>query len=362
MYIYKTGRGKEIHNIRRSEEVMMKTAKWKIILLSTVMAVGLAGCSESGSTVSGKGKNNTYPEKPIVVVAPSGPGGGWDRTARTFTKVMMETKLVEETMTVENKPGGGGTVFIADYVTQDSDNDNKLFTGSPPVLINHLKKEGNSPFGYKDTTPLAQLTKDYGSIVVKSDSKYNDLQSLLDDLKKDPTSVTFAGGSGPGSMYHLVSILPAYKSGIDHKSIKYVSYDGTGEAMAALLGGNAGAIATDASSVTEYLKAGKIRVLAVAAPERIGGELKDVPTMKELGIDAEFMIWRGIFGPKEMSEDALSFWNDKIQQMVETEEWKTQMTESGWESEYKNSEDFKVFLDEQNEQIAELLDALDMAK
>ncbi|MEI4768747.1 tripartite tricarboxylate transporter substrate binding protein [Psychrobacillus sp. FJAT-51614] len=343
---------------------MKITAKWKSILLGVAMVLTLAGCSGSSNTVSSAEKDSkgNYPEKPIVVVAPSGPGGGWDRTARTFSKVMAESNLVKNPMTVENKPGGGGTVFIASYATQDVKNDYKLFTGSPPVLINHLKKEGNSPFGHNDTTPLAQLTKDYGSIVVRSDSKYNDLPSLLEDLKKDPTSVTFAGGSGPGSMYHLVSILPAYKSGIDHKSIKYVSYDGTGEAMTALLGGNSDAIATDASSVTEYLKAGKVKVLAVASPERIGGELSDVPTMKELGIDAEFMIWRGIFGPKEMSEEALSFWEDKIQQMVETKEWKSAMESSGWESEYKNSKDFKVFLDEQSNQIAELLQALDMAK
>ncbi|MEK3973397.1 tripartite tricarboxylate transporter substrate binding protein [Psychrobacillus sp. FSL K6-2684] len=343
---------------------MKKTAKWKGVLVGIALVLTLAGCSGNGNnTASGAGKSNgTYPEKPIVVVAPSGPGGGWDRTARTFSKVMAESKLLDKTMTVENKPGGGGTVFIASYATQDVKNDYKLFTGSPPVLINNLKKEGNSPFGHKDTTPLAQLTKDYGSIVVRSDSKYNDLPALLEDLEEDPTSVTFAGGSGPGSMYHLVSILPAYKSGIDHKSIKYVSYDGTGEAMTALLGGNAGAIATDASSVTEYVKAGKVKVLAVAAPERIEGELSDVPTMKELGIDAEFMIWRGIFGPKEMSEEALSFWDDKIQQMVETEEWKKSMESAGWESDYKNSNDFKLFLDEQSNQIAELLHALDMAK
>ncbi|OMP68361.1 tripartite tricarboxylate transporter substrate binding protein [Domibacillus epiphyticus] len=341
---------------------MQKTAKWKAFLLGSVIAVGLAGCSGSGSSsVNGESKS-TYPDKPITIVAPSGAGGGWDRTARTFSKVMTDSQLIDETITVENKPGGGGTVFIADYVAQDSANDYKLFTGSPPVLINNLKKEGNSPFGYKDTTPLAQLTKDYGSIVVRADSEYNDLQSLVDALKKDPAKITFAGGSGPGSMYHLVSILPAYESGADHKAIKYVSYDGTGEAMAALLGGNAGAIATDASSVLEYVKAGQVKVLAVASPERLGGELENVPTMKELGIDAEFMIWRGIFGPKEMSEGALSFWNEKIAAMVETEEWKTAMKTNGWESDYKNSEDFTAFLDKQNEQIAELLKALDMAK
>nr|WP_223254513.1 tripartite tricarboxylate transporter substrate binding protein [Bacillus sp. HNG] len=321
------------------------------------MASLLAGCGAAKGSSS-----EVYPEKPIVVVAPSGAGGGWDRTARTFTKVLGETKLVEQTMTVENKPGGGGTVFIADYVSNDSKNDYKLFAGSPPVLINNLKKEGNSPFGYKDTTPLAQLTKDYGSIVVRSDSKYDSLETLLEDLKKDPKKLTFAGGSGPGSMYHLVSILPAYKSGVDHKLIKYVSYDGTGEAMTALLGGNADVIATDASSVIEYLKAGKVRVLAVAAPERLDGELSDVPTMKESGVDAEFAIWRGIFGPKDMSKAALDFWNDTIQKMTESEEWKTAMDQSGWTSEYRNSEEFVKFLDEQNEQIKELLQAMDMAK
>ncbi|WP_409300314.1 tripartite tricarboxylate transporter substrate binding protein [Peribacillus sp. SCS-155] len=344
---------------------MNKLKTWKMMLLGGLTAVTLAGCSASNSAgsekVNAEGKNS-YPEKAITVVAPSGAGGGWDRTARTFTKVLTKTKLVDQTMTVENKPGGGGTVFIADYVSNDSKNDYKLFAGSPPVLINNLKKEGNSPFGYKDTTPLAQLTRDFGSIVVKADSKYNDLQSLIDDLKKDSKSVTFAGGSGPGSMYHLVSILPAYKSGVDHKSMKYVSYDGTSEAMTALLGGNADAIATDASSVTEFLKAGKIKVLAVAAPDRLKGELAEVPTMKELGIDAEFAIWRGIFGPKEMSKGALDFWNGTIKKMVETDEWKQEMDQSGWESEYKNSEDFKTFLDEQNKQIKELLEALDMQK
>ncbi|MCZ2840187.1 tripartite tricarboxylate transporter substrate binding protein [Modestobacter sp. VKM Ac-2985] len=344
---------------------MKKFKKWNVILLSGLMAVVLAGCgaakSNSSDTASAKGEK-PYPDKPIVVVAPSGAGGGWDRTARTFTKVLAEANLVDQTMTVENKPGGGGTVFIADYVSRDSKNDYKLFAGSPPVLINNLKKDGNSPFGYKDTTPLAQLTKDFGSIVVRADSKYDSIESLIADLKKDPAKLTFAGGSGPGSMYHLVSILPAYKSGVDHKSMKYVSYDGTGEAMTALLGGNADAIATDASSVIEYLKAGKVKVLAVAAPERLKGELSDVPTMKEMGIDAEFAIWRGIFGPKEMSKEALTFWNDTIKKMTETDEWKKSMEQSGWESEYRNSEEFKSFLDQQNKQILELLEALDMEK
>ncbi|WP_306737933.1 tripartite tricarboxylate transporter substrate-binding protein, partial [Acinetobacter baumannii] len=120
------------------------------------------------------------------------------------------------------------------------------------------------------------------------------MKSLIEALKKDASKMTLAGGSAPGSMDHLIAVLPAFKSGIDAKTLKYVSYDGGGEAIAALLGGNADAIGTDASSVGEYVKAGKVRVLGIAAPARLSGDLKDVPTFKEQGIDTEFVIWRGV--------------------------------------------------------------------
>ncbi|WP_066294169.1 tripartite tricarboxylate transporter substrate binding protein [Bacillus sp. FJAT-29937] len=342
--------------------------KFGTLLLTGALALSLAACSGGGTKEAGTkdadaGKTaSTYPEKPIVIVAPSGAGGGWDLTARATAKVLGETKLVDKSITVENKPGGGGAVFLAEYATKDKDNQYKLFISSPPILINNDKKEGNSPYGYNDTTPLAQLTRDYGALVVKEDSPFTDLKSALDAIKADPTKVTLAGGSAPGSMDHLVGILPAFKYGIDPKSVKYVSYDGGGEAIAALLGGNADIIATDASSVGEYVKAGKVRVLAVSSTERLGGVLAEVPTYKEAGVDAEFTIWRGIFGPKEMSEDAFGYWDEKLKAMSETEEWKSELEKNGWESEFKNADDFKTFLDEQDKLIIELLTALDMQK
>lgn len=339
--------------------------KIKAILLSSVAALTLTACGGGGGAQEAAGENekaSNYPEKPVVVVAPSGAGGGWDKTARSLTKILGETKLVGSTMTVENKPGGGGAVFMAEYATQHKNDPYKLLVNSPPILINHEKKEGNSAFGYGDTTPLAQLTTDYGALVVKADSPFKDLTSALDAIKADPTKVTVAGGSAPGSMDHLVAILPAFKYGIDPKTVKYVSYDGGGEAIAALLGGNADIIATDASAVSEYLKAGKVRVLAVSSTERLSGDLADIPTFKESGIDAEFTIWRGVFGPKEMPEDAIKYWDEKLHALSETEEWKKELQSNGWASDYKNSTDFKTFLSEQNEVIVELLTALGMQK
>lgn len=346
-----------------------------LITVSTFLTLALAACG-GGTGNTGTASPGTqpaqapqpaaeaskYPEKPIVYVAPSGAGGGWDKTARSVAKVLAESKLVTETITVENKPGGGGTVFLAEYVSKDKGNPYKLFVSSPPILINHNKKEGNSPFGYKDVTPLAQMTKDFGTLVVKADSPHKDIKSVLDAIKADPSKITLAGGSAPGSMDHLIGVLPAAKYGIDPKSVKYVSYDGGGEAMAALLGGNADIIATDASSVGEYLKAGKIRVLGVTSDERLGGDLKDIPTLKEQGVDATFTIWRGVFGPTDMPADAKAYWDAKLKELSTHETWTKELAANGWESEYKDAAAFSAFLDEQDKQVKELLTSLGMSK
>lgn len=335
---------------------MLKRTGFKIIASALVLAMSLTACSTSGSSTG------DYPKKPFIVTAPSGAGGGWDKTARSLTKVLTETKLIEQTMTVDNKPGGGGTVFLAEYVAKDNEDPYKLFVSSPPILINNLKKEGNSPFGYKDVTPLAQMTKDYGAIAVPANSKFTDLQSLIDAIKADPASVTLAGGSAPGSMDHLISVLPAFKSGVDPRTVKYLSYDGGGEAIAALLGNNADAIGTDISSLGSYLKAGKIKILAVTSSERLGGDFADVPTLKELGLDAEFTIWRGVFGPKGLTEEQLAFWDKTLKGLSENEAWQKELVANDWASEYRNAADFKAFLEEQERDVQELLTALGMQK
>jgi len=336
--------------------------KKKLLTLFSVAALSLTlvACSSDEKDSSGK---EEYPKNNITIVAPSGAGGGWDLTARSIGKLMNETGLIDKAITIENQPGGGGAVFMATFATKEVKNDHMLMVKSPPILINNLKAEGNSPYGYKDTTPLAQLTKDFGAIVVREDSPYKTLKDLLDAIKKDPKSITMAGGSAPGSMDHLITILPAYEYGIDPKAVKYVSYDGGGEAMAALLGNNADAIGTDISTVTSYVKSGDVRVLAVTAPEKLKIEgLEDIPTLYDLGIDTEFVIWRGIFGPKDMSETAKNYWVEKLTALNDKEEWKEELQRNGWEQEFVAGDDFTAFLEEQEAAIKEVLTALGMQK
>ncbi|RHW36155.1 tripartite tricarboxylate transporter substrate binding protein [Lysinibacillus yapensis] len=346
-----------------------KFKKWGSFLAGGALVLSLAACggsSGSDSSSSGEAETNNgevaYPEKAFIINAPSGAGGGLDTTARALTKTLADTGLVKETMTVENKPGGGQTVGLADFINQDPTDPYRLYLPSVPLIINNLKKEGNSPYSYRDLTPLAQLTKDYGAIAVRSDSKYQDLQSLFEDLKKNPESLSLAGGSAPGSQDHLVAMLPAVKAGVDPTKIKFISYDGGGEAMTALLGGTVDILATDISGTGEFLKAGKIRVLGISSPERLQGTYADIPTYKEAGIDAEFTIWRGLFGPKEMPDYAVEFWDQTLSEMAQTPEWQSTLEKQGWEDGYKNSEEFVKFLEEQEVLIQEILESLNMQK
>lgn len=333
------------------------------LLSAATLSLAMAACNDSETGGSKSEGSEDYPKNNITIVAPSGAGGGWDLTARSIGKVMNETGIIEKPITIENKPGGGGAVFMATYATKEVKNDYMLMVKSPPILINNLKAEGNSPYGYKDTTPLAQLTKDFGAIVVKADSPYKSLTELLDAIKADASALTLAGGSAPGSMDHLVTILPAYEYGINPKTVKYVSYDGGGEAMAALLGSNADAIGTDISTVTPYLKSGDVRVLAVTSPERLKVEgLEDIPTLYDLGIETEFTIWRGLFGPKEMSDTAKKYWIEKLDELSKSEEWAAELKRNGWENDYRSGDDFTAFLEEQEVLIKEILTALDMQK
>jgi len=338
--------------------------KWIAFFLSLGLALMLAACGSSGSqsAYSEKSSSSNYPEKNISIVVPAGAGGGLDTTARALAKTLNETSLVEQAINVENKPGGGGTTGLIHFITNDKKNSHKLFLPSTPLIINYLRKEASSPYSYADMKPLAQLTNDYGAIAVPADSKYKDLQSLLADLKKNPQKITFAGGSGPGSMDHLVVMMLAIEAGIDPKAIKYNSYDSGGAAMVALLGGHAQALTTGLSEAKAYMESGDVRILAISAPERLEGEMEDIPTFKELGYDAEFVNWRGLFGVKDMPPEAVAYWEEKIKALTETEEWKQQLKNNGWEDGYKGSEEFTKFLKEQEAVIKEVLTKLGMAK
>jgi putative tricarboxylic transport membrane protein len=345
----------------------MKTKKILATVLAGVMSIALlAGCGNktenttSNATNSGTETEVEYPTGKLDFVAPGGAGGGWDMTIRTTAKVLKDTGLVTEAMPVTNASGGGGAVFLADLQTKIGQDDTIVVYSSPLLLIN---LNGTSEFGYQDTTPLARLITDYGAFVVSKDSKYTSITEIMDALKADPKSVKVGGASAAGSMDHITFLLMAKAAGVENlKEIDYVSFE-DGTATAQILGGHVDLLSTGLGDVSALLESGNLKCLATTASERVGeGYMAEIPTCKEEGIDATFENWRGLFGPKDMPEYAVKYWEETLGKMVETDEWLEASAQNGWAQCYLNSADFTSFLDEKSEEFKGILEEIGMAQ
>jgi putative tricarboxylic transport membrane protein len=309
--------------------------------------------------VSAKAK---YPAnvKKFEFIAPAGAGGGWDLTIRSVAKVLQETKLVRTPLLVTNRPGGGGAVALS-YLQERQRNNSILTVYSPPLLLINLN--GTTPFGYRNTTPLARLIADYACFVVAKNSKYQNLKEVMNALKKDPKSVKICGTSAAGSMDHLQFLKIAKAAGVTNlKVINYISFqDNTGAAQ--VLGGHVDLFSTGLADVKGLLESGDLRALASTADKRVGeGVLAQIPTCKEQGINATFVNWRGIFGPPRMPREAVKFWETTLKKMSQTPQWKKICKANGWDNIYANRKEFIKFLAANNRDYKTLLKEVGMLK
>ncbi len=330
-----------------------------ILSLAFVMVIS-AACS-GNTTTSDKAKTNGEwkPEKAIEITAPSGAGGGWDTTARMAAKVLNETKIINQSIGVVNKPGGGGAVGWA-YIHSKKADPQRLFVTSPPMLLVPLN--GQSQYDYEDFTPIANIIADYAAFAVKADAKWNNLNELFADMKKDPSSITIVGASSPGSMDHIQFVKIAKAAGVDITKLKYVS-DQDGGGLTQILNGSADVYSTGVAETVEQVKAGKIKVLGVTSEERLKGDvLSDFPTAKEQGIDATFVNWRGFFGPPDMDKNALAYYEKKLKELSDSAEWAEIRQKYGWDEMYMDSAEYKDFLKKENNEIKTLLEELGLAK
>lgn len=310
----------------------------------------LLGLSLTAFAAKDEGKG--YPRRPVEFVAPAGAGGGWDLTARTVAKTLKDEKLIKVPTPVVNRPGGGGGVNLAYMQTKKGDGQ-MLSVYSPPLIL--LKLAGTSELGWQDTTPIVGLITDYGAFVVKADSKYKTINDVMDALKKDPKSVKVGGTSAAGSMDHVQFLLMAKAAGVENiKDIDFVSFQDSG--ITQVLGGHVDIYSTGLADVEGLLQSGNLRALASTADKRVGtGILAEVPTCKEMGIDATFKNWRGIFANPGVPEYVVNYWTDVFTKMVETDSWKEALVRNGWDPNFMSGQQFRDFLAQQEEESKAIL-------
>src|SRR5215470_15632384 len=215
----------------------------------------------------------------IKMMIPANPGGGWDTTGRALGKAMQEAGSAAS-VTYDNKGGAAGAIGLAQFVNGSKGDPNAMMIMGAVMLGGIIT--GKPPVSLSQATPIARLTSEYNVFVLPANSPLKTMKDVVEQLKKDPGSVKWGGGSR-GSTEHIAAAMIAQKVGVDPAKINYVAFRGGGEATAAILGGNVTVGGSGYSEFAEYITTGKMRALAVTSESRVKGI--DVPTLKEQGVN-----------------------------------------------------------------------------
>ncbi|MEM1129754.1 MAG: tripartite tricarboxylate transporter substrate-binding protein [Pseudomonadota bacterium] len=289
---------------------------------------GLAVAAATCVTAFAAQAQDFTPENPECI-APANPGGGWDFTCRQVGKSLQDLDLIPSTMQVVNLSGGGGGVAYAEVVNKRND-DNDLIVAASSATATRLAQGAFPGNDRSQVRWLGSIGADYGVIAVAGDSEIETLPQLMEQIKAEPNSVAFGGGSAVGGWDHLKVLIAAKESGIDDvRDVKYIAFAGGGEAVTQLLAGSLQAFTGDLSEAKGFVDSGDIKVIAVLAPERLEGEFSDMPTAVEQGVNAVGANWRGFYAPGGMSDAAYEYWVAQIDTLYDSPEWKEVMATNG---------------------------------
>jgi putative tricarboxylic transport membrane protein len=302
---------------------------------ASFVAVALAGCNQGGS--SGGGNAQNYPRGgAIELIAPADPGSGFDSTARAVAEVLQKENLVKVPLTVQNRPGGLGVTALNALVEQNKGRDDVIQVGSLSVMYN--KATSATQFGTNDVTMLAQLMVENFAVVTGHDAPFNDLAGLFAEIKKSPSDFPVAAQVDDAMVFGLL----AKEAGINPADINFIAYDGGGEQTTALLNGDVKAALAGYSEFKPLLDASELKGLAIVAAEPVQGV--DIRTSADQGFDVTIANWRGIYGPPEMPDYAVTYWTDVLKKMVETPAWAEIAKRNQWTTDFKTGAELTTYL------------------
>ncbi|HEY0953663.1 MAG TPA: tripartite tricarboxylate transporter substrate binding protein [Roseateles sp.] len=276
---------------------------------------------------------------PMKMMIPANPGGGWDTTGRAFGKALQDAG-VASSVQYENKGGAAGALGLAQFVNASKGDPHALLVMGAVMLGGIIT--GRPPVSLTQATPIARLISEYNVFVVHAASPLKSMKDVVDQLKKDPGSVKWGGGSR-GATEHIAAAMIARDVGVDAARINYVPFRGGGEATAAILGGNVTIGGSGFSEFQPYLDSGKMRALAVTSPTRIKG--LNAPTLKELGINVEIGNWRGLYAPPGISAEQRKTLTDMVVAATKSKAWAEAIEKNGWTPALMAGPEFDAFVD-----------------
>ena len=291
------------------------------------------------------------PARNVDIVVASGAGGSSDRTARVLQR-LLQANPAFPSISVTNRPGGGGIVAWT-FLSQHPGDAHYIATFSSTMLTNHIL--GTSQLRYQDFTPLSVLLREYVLVSVRAESPIASGKDLIERLKKDATSVSFAFATARGNHNHIIIGMILKAAGADPKKAKVVIFGSGSEATTAMLGGHIDVCVCAPADSIAHLQGGKSRAIGLSAPQRQKGALAAVPTLREQGIDAVFFSWRGFIGAKGLSAAQVAFWDQAFGKAIQSDEWKQDLEKNAWAEDFMASADTRTHLDTEYEVMTKML-------
>lgn len=275
----------------------------------------------------------------MKMMIPANPGGGWDLTGRALGRALQDAG-VASSVTFENRGGAAGAIGLAQFFNASRGDPDALMvmgavmlggiiTGRPPVSITQL-------------TPVARLTSEFNVFVLPANSPLRTMQDVVEQLRRDPASVKWGGGSR-GSTEHVAAAMLARAVGVDAAKINYVPFRGGGEAVAAILGGNVTIGGSGYSEFKPHIEAGRMRAIGVTSERRLPG--LNIPTLVEQGINVVIGNWRGVYGAAGITPAQRQSLTDRVLRATQSRAWQESLQTNGWTPAVLTGQAFADFVD-----------------
>ena len=301
------------------------------------------------------------PNRPECI-APAQPGGGFDLTCRIAVNSFQNSDLLKNPMRTVYMPGGIGAVAYNNIVAQRRNDPNAIVAFSGGSLLN-LAQGKFGRYGVDDVRWLASVGADYGALMVRQDSPFKNLDDLIKALKADPSKVVFGAGGSVGSQDWMVVALTAKAAEVDYKKIRFVAFEGGGEAATALTGNHVQVLSTGAAETIGAIEGGSdMRVIAVFSEDRLPGVLEDVPTAKELGYDIVWSIVRGFYVGPDVSDEQYDWWVNAFNQLYKTDTFKEIQKQQGLFPHDVAGKELDDYVKERVKEYAELAESFGLMK
>ena len=299
------------------------------------------------------------PGKPVELVVPTAVGGNNDVMVRLVQKVLHEQKLVTTPILVLNKAGGNQHLAVV-YIGQHAPDPHYVLMTNPTIFTNELN--GISKQNYTHLTPLALMIVESNAFTVGADSPIRTMRDLMERLRADPDSVSFAMPSR-GGVTHIALAAAVKAAGLDPKRLKIVVFKTSGESITSIAGGHVDVMVSSLASVMGVAQAGKARVIGIAAKERRGGPAANMPTLREQGIQTDGVAaWRGLSAAHGLSAEQIVFWDDALANVFNSGDWKAYLAKNDLSPQQLRSREFAKYLQSEYEITRAMMVEIGLAK